>query len=130
VKKTQVGQEVDHLLLPEVAASRGAIGRKVERAQLLLEPLRVRAGGEEEDDLARRRVAGVDELAHPAGDVPRLGAAPVDARLPRGRLVGDEELDGVSQGGLVALGRRLEALELVAELGGEELVDGGEHLRT
>ena len=83
VEEAQVREEVDDLLLAEVAAPGGTVGRQADRTQLLLEPLGVGPGGEEEDDLARRRATGVDELADASRDVPRLGAAPVDARLGR-----------------------------------------------
>ena len=77
VQQPQVEQQVDHLLLAEVAPPGRAVGRQAERAQLLLVPLGVGAGGEEQHDLARRRRALVDELAHAPRDVPRLGAPPV-----------------------------------------------------
>ena len=63
VQQAQVREQVDDLLLAEVAAAGRAVGRQAERAQLLLVPLGVGAGGEEQHDLARRRRAGVDELA-------------------------------------------------------------------
>ena len=92
VEEAQVGKQVDDLLLAEVAAARSPVGRQVECPQLLLEPLGIRACREEQDDLARRRDACVDELADAPGDVPRLGAAPVDAGLSGRGLVGDEQL--------------------------------------
>ena len=97
LEEPQVGEQVDDLLLPEVAAARSAVRRQVDRAELLLEPLGVGPGREEQDDLARRRGARVDELADAPGDVPRLGAAPVDAGLARGGLVGDEQLERRSE---------------------------------
>ena len=129
VQEAEVREQVDDLLLAEVAAPRGAVRRQPDAPQLFLEPLRVRPGGEEEDDLPRRRASGVDELADAPRDVARLRAPPVDARLGCRRLVGDEELDGVPQRGQRSRRRRVEALELVSELGGEELVDRCEHLR-
>ena len=128
VEEPQIREQVDDLLLTEVAAPSRSVGRKVERAELLLEPLRVGACCEEEDDLPGRRDAGVDELADTTRDVPRLGAAPMDTRLTRCSLVRDEQLDRVPERRLTRAGRRLEALELVAELGGEELVHRFEHL--
>ncbi len=92
-QQPQVHEQVDDLLLAEVAPSRRPEGRQPERAQLLLVPLGVRAGGEQQDDLPGRRRAVVDELADPPGDVPRLRPPPVLARLAVGALVGDEQLD-------------------------------------
>ena len=83
LQQAQVVEQVDDLLLAEVAAAGHPDRRQVDRAQLLLEPLGVGSGCEEEDDLARRRGARVDELADAAGDVPRLGAAPLHARSRR-----------------------------------------------
>ena len=57
VQEPQVREQVDDLLLPEVVPSGGAVGREADGAELLLEPLGVGAGGEEEDDLARGRIA-------------------------------------------------------------------------
>ena len=93
VQQPQVGEQVDDLLLAEVVAARGAVRRQADGAELLLEPLGVGAGGEEEHDLARGRVARVDELADAPRDVARLGPAPVDAGLARRRLVRDEQLE-------------------------------------
>ena len=96
-------------------------------AQLLLEPLRIGSRREQEDDLARRRDARVDESAYAVGDVPGLGAAPMESRARIRGLVGDEELDRRAEDRVaVALGR-LERLEIVPERAGEELVHGGEH---
>ncbi len=128
VEEAQVREQVDDLLLAEVAAAGGAVGRQVEGTELLLEPLGVGARCEEEDDLPGRRDAGVDELADATGDVTGLGATPVDARLGRRGLVRDEQLDRVPERRLVGRRRRLEALELVAELCREELVHRREHL--
>ena len=47
------------------------------------------------------------------------------ARVSIGRLVGDEELDRMSEDRIRELGRRGERLVLVAELTFEELVHGG-----
>ena len=93
LQQPQVREQVDDLLLPEVAATRHPDRRQIEGPELLLEPLRVRSGREQQDDLARRRGSRVDELAHAAGNVPRLGAAPVDARVGVRRLVRDEQLE-------------------------------------
>ncbi len=121
-QEAQIREQVDDLLLTEVVAARDPIGGQPHRAKLLLEPLGVRAGCEEHHDLAGCRVACVDELSNPARDVTRLGAAPVHAGLPGRLLVGDEQLDGVPERGRARALGRLEALELVAELRGEELV--------
>ena len=79
LQQPEVREQVDDLLLAEVAAPGRAVRRQAGRAQLLLVPLRVRAGREEQDDLAGRGRAGVDELLHAPRDVPRLGAPPVEA---------------------------------------------------
>ena len=102
VEEPEIREEVCDLLLPEVVAPRGAVGRQADSPQLLLEPLGVGAGGEEHDDLARRGHPRVDELAHTPGDVSRLRAAPVDAGLRGRRLVGDEQLERVPQRGTSA----------------------------
>ena len=68
VQQPQVREQVDDLLLAEVPSSGRAVGRQPGLAQLLLVHLGVGAGREEEHDLARRRGAGVDELAHAPGD--------------------------------------------------------------
>ena len=112
----QVREQVDDLLLAEVAAAGRPVGRQAERAQLLLVPLGVGAGGEEQDDLARRRVAAGDELVHPAGDGSRLGPAPVGAGAAVRRLVGDEQLDRVAEDRVGELAGGGQRLELVAEL--------------
>ena len=129
VQEPQVGEEVDDLLLAEVVPPRGAVGGQPHGSELLLEPLGVRARREEEDDLAGARVACVDQLAHALRDVSGLRAAPVDARLARGLLVRDEQLERGAQDGRPATVGRLEPLELVAELRSEELVHRREHLR-
>ena len=128
MQQAQVGEEVDDLLLAEVAASEPAMGRQAERAQLLLVPLGVGAGREEEDDLARRRLALVDELAQAARDVLRLAAAPVQVGARVGLLVRDEQLDRGPEGRIGEAARRLERLELVPEVAREEVVHDREHL--
>src|SRR5262249_61812087 len=125
-----VVEQVDNLLLPEVTSAGHADRRQRDRAQLLLEPLGIGAGREEEDDLARSRRARVDELAHPGGDVPGLGPAPGDTRIVLRALVGDEQLERRPERRLAVAGGRLERLELATELVAEELVDGGEHFRA
>ena len=90
VQQPQVGEQVGDLLLPEVAAAGRSIGRQAKLAQLLLVPLGVRPGREEEHDLARLRGAGVDELFDPARDRARLAAAPVRPRAGVACLVGHE----------------------------------------
>ena len=129
VQEPEVREQVDDLLLAEVAPPRRAIRPQPRPAQLLLVPLRVGAGGEEQDDLARLGVAVVDELLDALRDVLRLRAPPVDVRARVRRLVGDEQLDGRAEHGVGELARRVERLELVAELAGEELVHDREHLR-
>ena len=128
LQQPQVGEQVDDLLLAEVAAAGHPDRRQVDSPQLLLEPLGVRPGREQQDDLAGRRGAGVDELAHAARDVPRLGAPPVEARVGVRRLVGDEQLERRPEHRVAVAGGRHERLEALAELVGEQLVDRGEHL--
>ena len=93
VQEPQVGEQVDDLLLAEVAAARRPVGRQAGGAQLLLVDLGVGAGGEEEDDLARLGLAGVDDLARPGVRRPSPRLAASDAGVPVARLVGDEQLD-------------------------------------
>ena len=128
MEQSQVREQIDDLLLAEVAATRRPVRREVERAKLLLEPLRIGACREQEDDLAGGRNPCVHELAHATRDVAGLGAAPVHPGLAGGCLVGDEQLERARKGGPRGAGGRLESLELVAELRCEELVDRGEHL--
>jgi hypothetical protein len=128
VQEPQIGEQVGDLLLPEVVPPRSAVRRQADGAELLLEPLGVRAGGEEQHDLTRCGDPCVHQLAHAAGDVPGLGSAPVHAGLAGRRLVRHEQLEGVPQRGDVGRVGGLEALELVPELAAEELVHGGEHL--
>ena len=109
VEQPQVGEEVDDLLLAEVAAAGRAVGRQPGRAQLLLVPLGVGAGGEEEHDLARLGLARVDELADAPRDLPRLGTPPVHAGARVARLVGDEQLDRVPEDRVGELARRMRA---------------------
>ena len=129
MQEPQVREQVDDLLLAEVPAPGRAVRAQPGSAQLLLVPLRVGAGGEEEHDLARLRVAVVDELLDALRDVLRLGAPPVHVGARVRRLVGDEQLDRRAEDRVGELARRVQRLELVAELAGEELVDDGEHLR-
>src|SRR5207237_8743674 len=75
------------------------------------------------------RDARVDELAHTARDRPRLGAPPVDARVGIARLVGDEQLDRMTEDRIGELSRSRERLVLVPEVRAEELVDRCENLR-
>ena len=128
LEQPEVHEQVDDLLLAEVALAGRAVRRQPRPPQLVLVPLRVGAGGEEEDDLARRRGAGVHELAHAPRDRARLAAPPVDAAVLVALLVGDEQLDRVAEDRIGELGRGGELLELAAEVRAEELVDGGEHL--
>src|SRR5262249_40288909 len=120
-QQAEIREQVDHLLLAEVAAARPAIRRDPERAQLLLVPLRVGAGREEQDDLARGRSAAVDQLADAARDRPRFASAPVHPRLGIRGLVGDDQLDRVAEDRVRELARRRQRLELVAEVAAEEM---------
>ena len=130
VQEPQVAEQVDHLLLAEITPSRRTVGRQVELAQRLLVLLGVGAGGEEQDDLARLGLAGVDELPHATGDSPRLAAPPRDTRVPVARLVRDQQLHGGARGRIGEAPSGYELLELVPEGRGEQLVDDGKHLRS
>ena len=130
MQQAQVREQVDHLLLAEVAPAGRAIRLQPRAAKLFLVPLGVGAGREEQHDLARRRGARVDELADAPRDRARLGAAPVHAGVGVARLVGHEQLDRLAEDRVGELGRRGERLELVAEVRAEELVDDREHLRA
>ncbi len=129
LEQTEVHEQVDDLLLAEVALAGRAVGGQPRPPQLVLVPLRVGAGGEEEDDLARGRRAAVHELAHPPRDGTRLSAPPVDAAVLVALLVGDEQLDRMAEHWIRELRRGGELLELPTEVRAEQLVDGGEHLR-
>ena len=128
LEQAQVREEVDDLLLAEVATPGRAVGGETRFAQLLLVPLGIGAGGEEEDDLARVRGAGVDELLDPPRHMPGLRAAPVHAGPRVRRLVGHEQLDRRAEDRVREVARGGEGLELLAELGAEEMVDHGEQL--
>ena len=129
LQEAQVHEHVDDLLLAEVALAGRAVRRQPLAPQLLLVPLRVRPGREQEDDLAGGRRPRVDELAHAPRDRPRLAAPPVLGRALVALLVGDEQLDRMAEDGVGELERRGQLLELAAEMRAEEVVDGGEHLR-
>ncbi len=130
VKEAQVREQVEHLLLAEVAAAGRSIGRQADRAQLVLEHVRVRARREEEDDVTRCRLATRAELVHAARERLRLAAAPRRACALVALLVGDEELDGRAGGRIREAPRGHERAEVLAELGREQLVDDGEELRS
>ena len=129
MQEPQVAKQVDNLLLTVVAAAERTDRRQALAPELLLVPLGVGSGGEEEHDLARGRGALVDELAHTPRDRTRLRAAPVLAGVLVARLVGDEQLDRVAEHGRLEFARGGERLEAVAELGLEQVVDRREHLR-
>ena len=130
VQQSQVGEQVDDLLLVVVVPAGRAEGRQAELAERRLVEARIRPRGEEEDDLARRRLARIDELLHPARDVLRLGRAPVGAAVLVGRLVRDEQLDRRAERRVLEPAGRGEGLERVAEVGREEVVDDLQHLGT
>jgi len=128
VQQAQIGKQVDYLLLVVVVAAGRAEGREPERPQLLLIKPRIGARGEQEHDLARRRLASVDQVAHARGDVPRLGLAPVRAGVGVARLVGHEQLDGGPERRVGEAARGVERLEGLAEVRCEQVVDHVEHL--
>ncbi len=128
-QQPQVEQQVDHLLLAEVAAP-GARGRSAARAsaappRTTRRRCRPRTG-------ARSRPA----LAAPSSTSSRTRRATCRASARRQcspplairRLVGDEQLDRMAEDRVGELARGRERLEAVAERGLEEVVDGGEHL--
>ena len=128
VQQAQVAEQVDDLLLAEVPSPGRAVGRQAERAERRLVALGVGAGREEQDDLAGRGCAGVDELAHPPRDRRRLAVAPVRACLAVAALVADEQLDRVPEHRIRELARRVQLLVARPELVAEEMVDRREHL--
>ena len=130
VQQPQVREQVDDLLLPEVAAAGRAEGRQAFAPERLLVALRVGACGEEHDDLSRLGLARVDELAHAARDRPRLAHAPVLRRVDEARLVGDEQLHRMAEHRVGELCRGGEGLVLVPERVAEKVVDRCEHLRA
>jgi hypothetical protein len=123
----EVREQVGDLLLAEVAPTRRAIRRQAGLAKLVLVRLCCGSGSEEEHDLARACRAGVDELADAPCDAPGFGPAPVGACLAEARLVGNEQLDRVSEHRLIERPSRCERLELLAERRGEQVVDGVQH---
>ena len=129
MQQPQVREHVEHLLLREVPAARSPVRRQADRAQRLLEHLRIRAGGEQEHDLARRRLTRVTELPHALSRSARLPAAPVAARVPVASLVVDQQLDRRALGGIGEAPRGHERLVALPEVGGEELVHDIEQLR-
>ena len=122
LEQPEVHEQVDDLLLAEVALAGRAVRRQPRPPQLVLVPLRIGAGGEQEDDLARRRGTGVHELADALRHRARLAAPPVDAAVLVALLLGDEQLDGVAEDRVGELGSGSELLELAAEVRAEELV--------
>ena len=128
VQQSQVGEQVDDLLLVVVVTAGRAEGRQTELAERRLVEARISPRGEEEDDLPRRRLARIDELLHPARDVLRLGRAPVGAAVLVGRLVRDEQLDRRAERRVLEPARGGERLERIAEVGREEVVDDLQHL--
>ena len=129
LEQAQVVEQVDDLLLAEIAAAGHADRRQVDRAQLLFEPLGIGSGREEEDDLAGRGGARVDELTDATGDVPRLGAAPLHPGVGVRGLVGDEQLEWRAEDGIAVAARRRQLLKALAELVLEQLVDRSQHFR-
>ena len=123
LEQAQVGEQVDDLLLTEVAASGGAVGGEARAPQFLLVPLGIRARSEEEDDLTRGRDTRLDELLHAPRDVLRLGPAPVHTGAAVRRLVGHEQLDRRAEDRIGELAGCRQRLELLSELGAEEMVD-------
>ena len=128
MEQSEIGQQVDHLLLVVVIAPGRTEGRQAERPELLLVEPRIGAGREQEHDLTRGGLARLDELVYAARDVTSLGLAPVRARLGVARLVGHEQLDRGPEGRIGEAAGGVERLEGVAEVGREEVVDHLEHL--
>jgi len=85
-EEAKVREQVDDLLLSEVAAAGRAVRRQAFAAERLLVALGVGTRGEEHDDLARLGLARVDELAYAARDPSRLSRTPVLRRPGEARL--------------------------------------------
>ena len=94
VEKPQVGEQVDDLLLAEVAAAGRTVRRKTSCPERLLVRLGARPRREQERDIARCAPPSVHELMDAARDVPRLRDSPADLGVAVARLVGHEHLDG------------------------------------
>ena len=90
VQEPQVREQVDDLLLSEVAPPRRAIRRQALAPERLLVLLCIRARCEQHDDLPGLGLAGVDQLAHATRNSSCLAGAPVLLRVGEARLVGDE----------------------------------------
>jgi hypothetical protein len=130
VEQAEIREQVDDLLLAEVTLSRRPVRWNPERAQLLLVPLGVGAGGEDKDDVAGSCGVALDQLVHALGNRFRFCASPVRRLVPReARLVGYEQLDGRSEDWIREIARGTQRLEFVTEVGAEEVIDDGEHLR-
>ena len=130
MEQPQVGEQIDDLLLAEVAASRRTVRGEPFQPERFFIPLGVRPSREEHDDLAGECCPGVDELTHACGDGPRFAVTPVLAGVAVVRLVGDHELHRVTEHRIRELGRRGKWLVLVAESTSEKEVDCREHLRA
>src|SRR5581483_7322017 len=88
----------------------------------------VGAGRKEKDDLARRRRAGIDELAYAPRDDSSLAEPPVHACVCIAMLVGYQHLHGMAEDRIGKLRGGGSRLEPVAEVRAEELVHRSEHL--
>ncbi len=76
VQEPQVGEQVDDLLLAEVAAAGRAVGGQPFGAERRLVALGIGACGEQQHDLAAGGRTVVDELANAPRDRRRLAVAP------------------------------------------------------
>ena len=128
LQQPEIGEQVDDLLLPEIASAGHPDRRQIDRSELLLEPLGVGARSEQQDDLAGRRGPDVDELADTARNVARLGPTPMETRVGVRLLVRHEKLEGCPEHRVAVPCCRCQGLEALAELLREQLVDRGEHL--
>ena len=82
LEQAEVREQVDGLLLAEVAAPCRSVGRQSLFAQRFFVRLGARPGREEEHDLARSALAAVDQLANARRHVPRLAEPPLHAAPP------------------------------------------------
>jgi hypothetical protein len=130
VEEPEVGEQVDDLLLPEVATTGRAVRGQSLSPEGLLVSLRVRSGSEEHDDLAGLGLTGVNELPDARRNLPSFTRAPVDIRTGEGRLVRHEKLDGMSEHGVREFSRCGEGLVVLSERVAEQVVDGRQDLRA
>ena len=82
MEQAQVRQEIDDLLLPEVAATGRAVRGQAFGPELLLEDVGVRPGREQEDDVAGGGLPAVAELAYALRGRAELRRGAKERRFP------------------------------------------------